>query len=193
MRLAIEDGELRVLRGDEKVRNDTILGFGLGTGVAELGGRIGEIVARWNDELLPDLLTLRGRRMEEVVRKLRGFLFDLSLAGIEVFRFKDVVDPLKADVRARWGALLEREQGERTRKRRDRARRPSQCAGGGAAALPQAGDCVLAALARLDVNEKTRAISTLWQFLRIQAVEGTRPEPAARLQRFAGGGTRRSG
>jgi hypothetical protein len=184
IRRAIETRELNVIEGDERVRNDTVLAFRQGVEPSGAGReRLPSLVARWNDELLPDLITSRGRRQEEVVERVRQRLRDLPAEGIEAFRFKDLVDPLKADVRARWAALLEAMQGESTR-------RPGEGRGEvGGLVLPdtqfeerevfrQLVDCVLSGLRRIDVPEKTRAyLTTLWQFLRVQASEGVEPAP----------------
>ncbi len=59
VRAAVASGELYVLRGTPKIRNGTILGLApyadmdLLADASELSG----IVARWNDELLPDHIT----------------------------------------------------------------------------------------------------------------------------------------
>ena len=188
VQLAIAGGELRVLVGDEKVRNDTVLGFVRGLDVPGQGrGGIPALVVRWNDELLPDLITSRGRRQEEVARRLCERLPDLLRDGIGTFRFKDLVDPLKADVRARWAALLDLEQGELV----------PQMDGGPPVRVvgPDRGieerqlfrklvECVLKSLQRLQINEKTRGyLAVLWQFLRVQASEGIEAQPASRLSR----------
>jgi hypothetical protein len=188
VQLAVAGGELRVLAGDEKVRNDTVLGFVRGMDVPGQGrGGIPALVARWNDELLPDLVTSRGRRQEEVARRLCERLPDLLRDGIGTFRFKDLVDPLKADVRARWAALLELDQGEIV----------PQMDGGAAVRVvgPDRGieerqlfrklvECVLKSLERFQANEKTRGyLAVLWQFLRMQAAEGIEAQPATRLSR----------
>ena len=113
VRRAVEERELEVIAGDEKVRNDTVLVFRQPRCLRRAGaGEAGSLAAAWNDELLPDLVTLRGQQQEEVVQRLRARLSDLRAEGIGAFRFKDVVDPLKADVRARWAALLDLAQGE---------------------------------------------------------------------------------
>jgi hypothetical protein len=191
VRLAVEEGELRVLAGDERVRNDTVLGFVAGMDVpASSRADLPSLVARWDDELLPDLVTSRGRQQEEVVRRLRERLTDLLREGIATFRFKDLVDPLKADVRARWVAILEAEQGESApqmegQEGESRVR----------VVAPDRGieqrqffrklvECVLKALAGLGVDEKTRGyLAVLWQFLRVQATEGAEAQPASRLGR----------
>jgi len=190
---AVEEGELRLLAGSAAIRNDTVLGFEQGMDYSGRGRpEIASLVARWNDELLPDLVTSRGNRQEEVVRRLRERLPDLLREGIGTFRFKDLVDPLKADVRARWAAILELDQGE------------SMPQSEGAAAetvrvvAPDRGleerqffrklvECVSKALAALQADPKTRGyLEVLWQFLRMQVSEGTEALPAMRLGRALG-------
>ena len=192
VRLAVEQGELHRLAGDERVRNDTVLGFAHGDSDVAGSGRaeLAALVGRWNDELLPDLVTSRGRRQEEVVERLRERLSDLRREGIGSFRFKDLVDPLKGDVRARWAAILDFEQGESAPQRE----------GGGAVtavrlAAPDRGieerqvfrklvECVQRSLGLLEVSEKVRGyLVVLWQFLRVRAGEGVEAEPASRLSR----------
>jgi hypothetical protein len=204
VREALAAGELHWAAGDERVRNDTVLSFTAGTagtaGIAGMTGRgatppplegVAPLVARWNDELLPDLITLRGQRQEEVVRRLRERLPELKRAGFESFRFKDLVDPLKADVRTRWADLLDQSQGEAAPQiteggERERARlAPPDLRVEDRQLFRWLVDCVLASMRRLDVGEKTRAyLNTLWQFARAQASEGeVRDLPDSRLRR----------
>lgn len=190
VRTALAAGELHLLAGNEQVRNDTVLSFSASAGTAPPPREgIATLVARWNDDLLPDLVTQRGQQQEDVVRRLRARLPDLRREGFEGFRFKDLVDPLKADVRTRWAAILDQSQGEAApqtveNERGERVR----------LALPDVRieerqlfrrlvDCVLTSLRRLETNEKTREyLSTLWQFVRVQATEGeTSTAPASRL------------
>jgi hypothetical protein len=187
VRGALAAGELHRIAGDERVRNDTVLSFSAGAATPPpvLEG-VGALVARWNDELLPDLVTLRGQRQEEVVRRLRERLPDLRREGFEAFRFKDLVDPLKADVRTRWAAILDQSQGEAApqigeEERRERVRlAPPDLRFEERELFRRLIDCVLASLRRLDVSEKTRGyLTTLWQFVRVQASEGERLEPRA--------------
>ncbi|HXU47260.1 MAG TPA: hypothetical protein VN783_17165, partial [Thermoanaerobaculia bacterium] len=111
VRAAVDAGELRILEGDLKVRNDTLLAF---EATADAEGRpaeeIGRVAVRWVDQLLPDLVTARGRHQDAVVERLRGFLPELWDAGVLAFRFRDLIDPMKAAVRARWAAELERSE-----------------------------------------------------------------------------------
>lgn len=176
VRRSLSSGELHVLRGEASVRNDTVLGF---TPEADPGSAVPadlrSLAVRWNSDLLPDLLTARGKRQEEVVQKLRERLPELRQEGVEAFRFKDLIDPMKADVRARWAALHERGDGD--------------------VAVEAAGDestltrlvqpdtdvedrqffkkvvsCVLESLERLEARDKTRAyLQNLWSFVRLEA------------------------
>lgn len=188
VRAAVDARELRVLEGDARVRNDTVLSFGPGAEDARANrDRFPSIVARWNDELLPDLVTLRGRRQEDVVRRLRERLPDLRREGVEVFRFKDLVDPLKADVRARWAAFLDFSQGEASPQTGDegfgevvRLVRPDTRLEE-RQVFQKLVDCVLTGIRR-ESNDKTRGyLATLWQFIRIRAADGAEEGAASRL------------
>jgi len=190
VRAAVAEGDLYVLQGDERIRNHTVLSASpSGSALEPTREGLATLVARWNDELLPDLVTLRGHRQEEVVRRLRERLPELGREGFATFRFKDLVDPLKADVRARWAALLDQSQGEAV------PRTGEEPPGNRARLVPpdtqveerqlfrKLVDCVMTSLRRLDINEKTRDyLSTLWNFVRLQASEGEQPgTPASRL------------
>jgi hypothetical protein len=179
VRAAVASGELYILAGDEKIRNDTILGFEPGADPATvIRADLRDMAARWNDELLPDLVTLRGRRQEEVVERLRGRLGDLREDGMAMFRFKDLIDPLKADVRARWAAVLEHGDGEVAVERGigepprllrivapDLDLEERQ-------AFRRLTGCVLERLASLEVGGKTRRhLERLWQLVRMKAQE----------------------
>jgi hypothetical protein len=180
VRKAVSEGELHVLAGDPRVRNETVLGFRLDADTAALvSADFRSRVALWNDGLLPDLVTLRGRRQEEVVQRLRERLADLRDDGAEAFRFKDLIDPLKADVRARWAALLDQEAGEATVERGDDDAvqvvplTPPDTGFEERQLVRKLVACVLEAIARLHVNETTRRyLTTFWQFLRVQAASG---------------------
>lgn len=194
VRGAVAAGELHVLAGDSRIRNETVLGFSPDADPASVAGRdLRAAAARWNDALLPDLVTLRGRREAEVVERLRGCLPDLQAEGVEAFRFKDLIDPLKADVRARWAALLDHAAGEPAIERgEDETVRAVRLV------RPDTGfeerqlyrrlvACVLAAVERLDVNDKTRSyLSTLWQFLRVQAMGAQEQDEERPSQRRIG-------
>lgn len=110
---AVEAGELHVLEGDPRIRNDTVLAFDDGADPNALAAvRLDEHAARWNDLLLPDLVTARGSARERTVAVLRGLLAKLPSEGVDGFCFKALVDPLKNDTRGRWAARLELDAGE---------------------------------------------------------------------------------
>lgn len=194
VRAAIGEAELRVLAGDDKVRNDTVLGFVEGMELPGQGrGELPSLVARWNDELLPDLVTSRGRRQEEVIQRLRERLPDLEREGIHTFRFKDLVDPLKADVRARWAAILDLAFGESAPEREGEREGSTVRLTGPDVGIEERQlfrklvECVLTSLAHLDTDEKTRGyLNVLWQFVRAQASEGVEPGAVSRLDRTLG-------
>jgi len=193
VRTAVAEGDLYVLQGDERIRNHTVLSASpSGSALEPLREGLAALVARWNDELLPDLVTLRGRGQEEVVRRLCDRLPELEREGFATFRFKDLVDPLKADVRARWAAILDQSQGEAVPQvgeepRGNRARVvPPDTRVEERQLFRKLIDCVMTSLRRLDINVKTREyLSTLWNFVRLQASEGEEPgTPASRLDQL---------
>ena len=118
----VEAGTLHVLAGDPRIRNDTVLGFVPWCDAAEeeaelqrpLGGSEGGALQRhaerWNDELLPELVAAWNR--DAVVERLAERLARLPEVGIEVFRFRDLVEAVKDDARARWHAIRFGEEGE---------------------------------------------------------------------------------
>ena len=193
---AVEAGELRVLAGEPRVRNDTRLGFGAAaphgpTRPAPAAGpaaraALRETAARWTGDLLPDLVTARGREEEGVAARLRALFPLLREAGLESFGFKELVDPLKAEVRERWAALL-----------------AAADPGGPEGAVPARFDllaegreafrwlvaCVQAALDRLEAAEATRGyLGTLWQFLRVWAGASEEGRGASEVRGAAGEG-----
>ena len=114
VRQAVAAGQLDVLKGDAKIRNDTVLGV---TAAADPAGAVEAselpaIVARWIHDLLPDLVVAEGAERRRVTAKLRAQLLELEAEGVEGFRFKDLVDALKQDVRARWAGLYQRDEGD---------------------------------------------------------------------------------
>jgi hypothetical protein len=108
VRRAVARGELTVMAGSAKIGNSTVLAAGEGmppAGVASPETLV-PFVRRWNDELLPDLVTASRADKRRLVEELAVRLAGLELEGIAAFRFGDLIAPLKADVRQRWAALL---------------------------------------------------------------------------------------
>lgn len=113
IRKLLATGELHVIEGDVRVRNETILGFRRGCDPAEAeSAQLAERVAGWNDELLPALVTARGKDLDLVCARLATRLGELPADGVQAFRFKDLIDPFKTDVRGRWAALFEQSGGD---------------------------------------------------------------------------------
>lgn len=111
VREGIARGELVVLAGDARVRNDTVIGFEPTAGPDPPARDLSGLVARWNDDLLHELVTARREPQGQVFARLRAHLQDLARQGIVAFRFREVCDPLKNDTRVRWTALLEETGG----------------------------------------------------------------------------------
>jgi len=106
IRQAVERGRLHIAAGGPAIRNETVLAFRADTDPGSLPpAQLEETVHRWNDDLLPELVTGRGKTREEVVADLRGRIEGLTDAGVEGFTFRELIDPLKHDARTRWRAL----------------------------------------------------------------------------------------
>ena len=184
---AISSGALHVLAGDRKVRNDTLLGF---HPAAELQGTpadLEQIVLRWNDELMPALLTARGRQQATVVRQLRGCLLELPRRGIEAFRFRDLLDPLKRDARGRWAALLGEEDKGSVSPSPHVVQTPAPVLPGSNVESRQGFEdlahCVSTSIDRMEADSRTRAqLKTLWNYLWRQ--NGEEGQEAARLPSY---------
>ena len=106
----LASGQLHVLAGDPRIRNDTILGF-VPWAVPELSSEVdlGPLIATWNHQLLPDLVTAWNK--ESVLARLEALIAALPDEGVDVFEFRDLIEPMKSDIRARWQALQTDETG----------------------------------------------------------------------------------
>ncbi len=194
---SLADGVLTILDGDSKVRNDTVLGFDAASDPSLAPpADLYAWASRVDDELLPRLVTARGERQDAVALELAERLAARRGQGPQVFRFKDLVDAFKDDVRERWAAILQAEPHVELEEVEGAARQ---------AWLPPPADsyeeresfralvaCVLLALQSIEVPETTRGyLSTLWQFLRVQSEGAGEPEPAAAGAPAAAGVKRR--
>ncbi len=97
VRRAVEAGMLHVLDGDPRIGTATLLGFATW---AEPAGNtdLAEPVATWLEDVLPDLVTAPPSGLKEVEEALCRRLRCLADSGVETFRFKDVLDPLRSAV-----------------------------------------------------------------------------------------------
>ena len=177
VRFAIDQGNLQVLAGDPKVRNDTLLGFDPTTAPQEPTRDAGPIVVRWNDDLMPDLVTARGRDQETVIDRLREHLQELPDHGIRSFRFRSVLDPLKYDARARWITFFEADRaGQDLHPWRSKS---PESAVASRDSFRRMTDHVSAAIPAVDIDAQTKVyLADLWQYLRRQ-VEDTGDDPGA--------------
>jgi hypothetical protein len=105
---AVSRRALFVLGGDRRIRNNTVIGFAPARDHRLSAVELGPIVVRWNDDLLPGLVTARGRQETAILERLEELVLELPRHGVHCFRFKDLVDPLKNDARQRWAAFLAR-------------------------------------------------------------------------------------
>jgi hypothetical protein len=114
VRHAVVSGEFTVASGSAKIGSSTVLAVGERAPSVDLAKpeMLAPIVQRWNDELLPDLVTASRADKRRLVEELARRLADLELAGVAAFRFGDLILPLRADVRQRWAALLEPAEDE---------------------------------------------------------------------------------
>jgi hypothetical protein len=170
---AVSSGALSVLAGDRKIRNDTLLGFGPATELPSTPSPLEQlepIVLRWNDALMPALITARSRQQVTVVQQLRDLLLELPRRGIEVFRFKDLLDPLKRDARGRWAALLGEEEKGSVALSPDAVQVSSPVPPGSAVESRQSFEhltrSVSTSIERLEADSRTRTqLTALWHYL----------------------------
>ncbi|MCP4656991.1 MAG: hypothetical protein GY856_16390 [bacterium] len=187
LRQAIAAGVLHVLRGDPGVGNETVLGFAPGSEVGQAReAELREHVRGWNDDLLPDLITARGKGQDRIVMRLSTHISRLPVHGIEVFRFKDLIDLLKSDVRARWNVIRRYSEGETAIENGDddfvvivRRVRPDSGVEE-RESFDKLIACVTEALERIEESAQTKVyIERLWVFLRSHAAEPAETQPAA--------------
>jgi hypothetical protein len=117
VRAAVEAGALHVVAGSHAVRRGTVLAFAGGGSPGEAADaadadQLASAVRAWNDALLPDLITARGWEVRPLMARVEEHLLRLPLLGFPVYRFEELVDPLRRDARARWRALWAGAQGE---------------------------------------------------------------------------------
>lgn len=184
----IDAGELVAVEGDLKVRNATLLAATplLATAAPAGDEELASVVAPWADDLLPGLLAACRRERQRLVELLQDHVRELLGAGFGAFRVRQLAEPLKSSVRARWAALLDFETGE--------------------AGFEERGDLVaLVGLVRPTVDERLAAeehfahlvrcverrierseeaettrryLATLWRFLQVFAVDEEVNDPA---------------
>lgn len=106
VRQAIKRKTLHIAAGGPAIRNETVLSFEADADPGALPpAQLDETIHRWNDELLPAIIGARGKAREEAIIALCSRIEALREAGVEGFTFRELIDPLKNDARARWPAL----------------------------------------------------------------------------------------
>lgn len=163
---------------------------------------VSALVASWNGELLPDLVTARGRARKVVLEELARRLPRLADEGIESLTFRELLGPLRRDLRERWAALMW--QNSQAVALRESVEGPD----GGAdedespavvrvlslltpppppdqavierQAFRRLTDCVAMQIEKMDLDDLTRGyLETFWQYLRT-AVVLDEPVPSQR-------------
>ena len=103
---ALGSGALRMLDGGPRLRGETILATAAyEASTTSTAADLDVIVRPWCDELTLDIVTARGQKREKVIDALEARIRELGPQGVESFRFKDLIDTIKAAVRVRWQAL----------------------------------------------------------------------------------------
>ena len=111
IKASVASANLVVLRGSERIRNATVLGpsADLDPDARAPVEQLRPPVAEWNRDLLPELIVAEHRERRRTRDALQARVEALPKSGILVFLFKDLLDALKQDVRARWRGLEEEE------------------------------------------------------------------------------------
>lgn len=110
---SIDERHLVVLEGNSNVDNGTLLASRadpdlIPADTADLASWIED----WIHRFLPKLITSRGEGRQKIIGELSILLAELPSRGIECFRFKDLVAPLKMTVRKKWTALWDQTRGD---------------------------------------------------------------------------------
>ncbi len=172
---AVAAGNLHCLSDHDRIRNDTVLGFSRRSDPQHhaSSSEIEAHVPAWNEDLLPELITARGRGVTKVVSNLRDHIVALKSHGVAAFRFGDLVLPLKHDIRRRWAAVWDQDAGEMAAELGDagvaamvRVFEPVTYDDG--RGLPWLLECVPASIdQRRDEGRKNReGLWKLWQYIR---------------------------
>ena len=125
VRRAVECGDLTVSRAPTRSSDSTVLAVGERASSADLARpeMLAPIVRRWNDELLPDLVTASRADKRRLVEGLAVRCGELDLTGIRHGLRFGMLAPLRGDVRRAMGdAARARRRG--ACRRRERARLP---------------------------------------------------------------------
>ena len=111
---AIESGDLYLSASDEKLRTGSLLSFSAPPWDADDvresrvdSDRVEAWVARWNDQLLPALVTATGSGYPRLIAEVQRLIHDLPAAKVRFFRPRDIMRPMARDARQRWRTIRE--------------------------------------------------------------------------------------
>lgn len=179
VQVALATGDLRASGeggGDSTIKNATVLRFAAADEAAPLASpaSLGEAARRWSDEFFPRLVTAQRAGREKTVAALAASLGELADRGIGAFRFKDLLDALKPEVRSRWSAFC-RDVGGDAAEAAD-GREPivfPHVAFEEREHFEKLCDCVCRSLEALKEKPEVKALlAILWEFERIRATGG---------------------
>lgn len=112
LRALIGGGAMRILAGDEGIRNDTVVGFRADDPERRAGKEeIEERARALADAMLPDLITAVGKAQVKVIERLVGYLGDWREEGVGAFRFRELSSALSNDARGRWASIWQQKEG----------------------------------------------------------------------------------
>lgn len=103
---AVKSRRLLFVAGGPKIDNRAVFGFRRDAEPAPADA-LAAHVRTWNDDLLADWTAAGGSAVAPLVLRLETRLLGLADAGVEAFRFQDLVDAFKTDFRARLATLWE--------------------------------------------------------------------------------------
>ena len=111
IRALIGEGVLRVLDGDDGIRNDTVVGFrAVDPDQRADNEEIGDRARVLGDALLPDLVTAVGKAQVKLIERLAAHLSEWR-EGVKAFRVKELCQALSNDARGRWASIWQQEEG----------------------------------------------------------------------------------
>lgn len=165
--LLIKKKTLIVLRNPHRtIGKETVLGFGPVNVEVELDDDFETKVRVWNDELLPGIITAPSRLVPGIIERLAEHVVGLRESDVRAFRFHDLVDPMKNDIRRRLQAA---EIGADSHTREGGMMIPivyPDDEPDGAKRFRLLLKCVSDSIERLDQSRERREVWDLWNFVR---------------------------
>lgn len=217
--LAADEGLLSTPGAGRRLGGSSVLSFAAGAGEeltdappdgeerAHRQRVLAGLVEGWNTELLPGLVTARGRETEAVAADLARRLPEIAGAGLEAVHVSEVLGPLRRDLRQRWAQLLWQAQGDVAPRESVEAAAPADDEDGDAGFVQVLSlyrpppsperraverdtfrsltDCVWRQVEGLEADDRTRGyLERFWQFLRTCVQESEAVPSQRKLSRF---------